>query len=199
VALPTAASSARLPLPPSITFAASPCCASMIIASYLVTWWALSFVSCGPTVAQLVGHIGLELRNVVANYRFERWERFAGIQPNICGRSCANSEHCKPPSACVDRTKFVAPASGRARIFSKNRERGRTLRRHRREAPPKIFVVRCSLPCNPLVGVIHAPWERTDQRRAAGGPSHLTPRRSSHTRIFGTRRRLAPVGVPSVR
>src|ERR1700704_2741147 len=29
----------------------------------------------------------------------------------ICGRSCANSGHCKPLCACVDRTKFVAPAS----------------------------------------------------------------------------------------
>jgi hypothetical protein len=45
----------------------------------------------------------------------------------ICGRSCANSGHCKPLCACVDRTKFVAPASGRARIFSKNRLVGRRL------------------------------------------------------------------------
>src|SRR5947208_15096831 len=29
----------------------------------------------------------------------------------ICGRSCVNSGHCKPLCACVDRTKFVAPAS----------------------------------------------------------------------------------------
>jgi hypothetical protein len=29
----------------------------------------------------------------------------------ICGRSCANSGHCKPLCACVDRTKFVASAS----------------------------------------------------------------------------------------
>src|SRR3977135_4470714 len=29
----------------------------------------------------------------------------------ICGRSCANSGHCKPLCACVDRTKFVAPVS----------------------------------------------------------------------------------------
>jgi hypothetical protein len=27
-------------------------------------------------------HVGLELRNVAANYLFERWHRFAGIQPN---------------------------------------------------------------------------------------------------------------------
>jgi hypothetical protein len=30
----------------------------------------------------------------------------------ICGRSCANSGHCKPLCAYVDRTKFVAPESG---------------------------------------------------------------------------------------
>ena len=29
----------------------------------------------------LAGHAGLELRNVVANYPFERSHRFAGIQP----------------------------------------------------------------------------------------------------------------------
>ena len=29
-----------------------------------------------------VGHVRLELRNVDANYRFERSHRFAGIQPN---------------------------------------------------------------------------------------------------------------------
>jgi hypothetical protein len=29
----------------------------------------------------------------------------------ICGRSCANSGHCKPLCACVDRTKFVAPVA----------------------------------------------------------------------------------------
>ena len=28
-----------------------------------------------------------------------------------CGRGCANWEHCKPLCACVDRTKFIAPAS----------------------------------------------------------------------------------------
>ena len=33
----------------------------------------------------------------------------------------------------------------------------------------------------------------------SGGSSHLTPRRSSHTRILGTRRRRAPVGAPSTR
>jgi hypothetical protein len=30
----------------------------------------------------VAGHAGLELRNVAANYRFERSHRFAGIQPN---------------------------------------------------------------------------------------------------------------------
>src|SRR6266478_6617807 len=30
----------------------------------------------------LAGHVGLELRNVDANYPFERLHRFAGIQPN---------------------------------------------------------------------------------------------------------------------
>jgi hypothetical protein len=30
----------------------------------------------------VAGHEGLELRNVVANYPFERSHRFAGIQPN---------------------------------------------------------------------------------------------------------------------
>jgi hypothetical protein len=36
----------------------------------------------------------------------------------IGGRSCANSGHCKPLCACVDRTKFVAAGvRGRARFF----------------------------------------------------------------------------------
>jgi len=30
----------------------------------------------------VAGHVGLELRNVDANYPFERSHRFAGIQPN---------------------------------------------------------------------------------------------------------------------
>jgi hypothetical protein len=30
----------------------------------------------------MAGHVGLELRNVDTNYRFERSHRFAGIQPN---------------------------------------------------------------------------------------------------------------------
>ena len=30
----------------------------------------------------MAGHVGLELRNVDANYPFERSHRFAGIQPN---------------------------------------------------------------------------------------------------------------------
>ena len=30
----------------------------------------------------MAGHVGLELRNVEANYPFERSHRFAGIQPN---------------------------------------------------------------------------------------------------------------------
>src|SRR5215510_9210810 len=35
-----------------------------------------------PPVDWLAGHVGLELRNVDANYPFERSHRFAGIQPN---------------------------------------------------------------------------------------------------------------------
>src|SRR5215813_7033643 len=31
----------------------------------------------------VAGHAGLELRNVVANYPFERSHRFAGIQPKL--------------------------------------------------------------------------------------------------------------------
>jgi hypothetical protein len=34
----------------------------------------------------LAGHVGLELRNVDANYPFERSHRFAGIQPNFRGK-----------------------------------------------------------------------------------------------------------------
>src|SRR6516164_11028506 len=36
-----------------------------------------------PPVDWLAGHVGLELRNVVANYPFERSHRFAGIQPKL--------------------------------------------------------------------------------------------------------------------
>src|SRR5215472_15417518 len=38
-----------------------------------VSWWR---PDC------LAGHVGLELRNVVANYAFEKSRRFAGNQPN---------------------------------------------------------------------------------------------------------------------
>ena len=31
----------------------------------------------------VAGHVGLELRNVVANYPFERSHKFAGIQPKL--------------------------------------------------------------------------------------------------------------------
>jgi hypothetical protein len=36
----------------------------------------------------------------------------------ICGRSCANSGHCKPLCACVDRTKFVAAGVRGRAVFS---------------------------------------------------------------------------------
>ena len=55
----------------------------------------------------------------------------------ICGRSCANSGHCKPLCACVDRTKFVAPASvGGPEFFcgvcadAENQQKGLALQRH---------------------------------------------------------------------
>src|SRR6266511_5693304 len=46
----------------------------------------------------VAGHVRLELRNVVANYPFERSHRFAGIQPNSGRRdhsrlSCAEGIH----------------------------------------------------------------------------------------------------------
>ena len=45
-----------------------------------VSWWRQDW---------LAGHVRLELRNVVANYPFERSHRFAGIQPNSGHRDCS--------------------------------------------------------------------------------------------------------------
>jgi Protein of unknown function (DUF2778) len=54
----------------------------------------------------MAGHVRLELRNVVANYPFERSHRFAGIQPNSghrdCSRlSCGGGETQPGPSARI--------------------------------------------------------------------------------------------------
>jgi hypothetical protein len=62
---------------------------------------ALSYADLERTCSQrrdcLAGHEGLELRNVAANYPFERAHRFAGTQPNSGDRdysrlSCAAGE-----------------------------------------------------------------------------------------------------------
>ena len=56
----------------------------------------------------------------------------------ICGRSCANSGHCKPLCACVDRTKFVAPASvGGPEFFCGSRPTKELHRRDRRVQAPQ--------------------------------------------------------------
>ena len=52
----------------------------------------------------MAGHVGLELRNVDANYPLERSHRFAGIQPN-CGRRDYS------PSSCDGGSLRLAPES----------------------------------------------------------------------------------------
>src|SRR6516164_5004539 len=69
-----------------------------------VSWWR---PDC------LAGHVGLELRNVVAKYPFERSRRFPGVQPNSGHRdysrlSCGVEETPLGPSA-----RMSAAACGR--------------------------------------------------------------------------------------
>jgi hypothetical protein len=46
---------------------------------------------CAQRPHCLAGHVGLELRNVVANYPFESSHRFAGIQPKPGDRDYSRS------------------------------------------------------------------------------------------------------------
>jgi hypothetical protein len=48
----------------------------------------------------VAGHIGLELKNVPANYRFEMLHRFAGIEPNSLA-----TETCL---TCGEREQFAS-------------------------------------------------------------------------------------------
>jgi hypothetical protein len=60
----------------------------MIIASSLVTWWALLFVSCGPTIAQSVGVFDFELidtslEGAIRDARPDEQERLARLSDQL--------------------------------------------------------------------------------------------------------------------
>ena len=60
----------------------------MIIRSYLVTLWALLFVSCGPTVAQSVAVFDFELidtslEGAIRGTRLDEQERLAGLSDQL--------------------------------------------------------------------------------------------------------------------
>src|SRR5262249_44527996 len=61
---------------------------SMIIRSYLVTLWAVLFVSCGPTVAQSVAVFDFELidtslKGAIRGARFDEQERLARLSDQL--------------------------------------------------------------------------------------------------------------------
>jgi hypothetical protein len=62
-------------------------------------------------LAQLPGKLGRTARGKGLDHYAPTSARHRVDHGTICGRSCANSGHYKPLCACVDRTKFVAPAS----------------------------------------------------------------------------------------
>jgi hypothetical protein len=60
----------------------------------------------------VAGHAGLELRNVVANYPFERSHRFAGIQPNLGHRDYSRLS-CGVSSGGIDREQGIGKGGNR--------------------------------------------------------------------------------------
>ena len=58
----------------------------------------------------MAGHVGLELRNVVANYPFERSHRFAGIQPNLGHRDYSRAAALGDTQLVLDLSRRLARA-----------------------------------------------------------------------------------------
>jgi len=58
----------------------------------------------------VAGHAGLELRNVVANYPFERSHRFAGIQPNLGHRDYSRAAALGDTQLVLDLSRRLARA-----------------------------------------------------------------------------------------
>src|SRR5262249_23927330 len=81
----------------------------------MCSWWRPDCVA---------GHVRFELRNVVANYPFERSHRFAGIQPNSGPR-----DHSRLSCSAGIRSSGL----GSAGIFSKRSARTLAIIRRRRE------------------------------------------------------------------
>ena len=58
----------------------------------------------------VAGHVKLELRNVVANYPFERSHRFAGIQPNLGHRDYSRAAALGDTQLVLDLSRRLARA-----------------------------------------------------------------------------------------
>ena len=76
---------------------------SAVVGAYVLSW-------ARPDCVAGVG--GLELRNVVANYPFERSHRFPGIQPNSGRRDCSrlSCDGGRRSSGLVSRGRMLALA-----------------------------------------------------------------------------------------
>jgi hypothetical protein len=72
----------------------------------------------------LAGHVGLELRNVVANYPFESSRGFPGSEPN-----CGHGDHSRLSCSAGMRSSGL----GSAGVFSKRSARTLAITRRRRE------------------------------------------------------------------
>jgi hypothetical protein len=82
----------------------------------------------------VAGHVRFELRNVAANYLFERWHRFAGIQSNPGQRDYSRL------SCGAGDTQLRAGSAG---IFSERSARTLALVGRRREGTnwPRLFPI----------------------------------------------------------
>jgi hypothetical protein len=58
----------------------------------------------------MAGHVGLELRNVVANYPIERSHRFAEIQPNLGHRDYSRAAALGDTQLVLDLSRRLARA-----------------------------------------------------------------------------------------
>ena len=58
----------------------------------------------------MAGHVGLELRNVAANYPFERSHRFAEIQPNLGHRDYSRAAALGDTQLVLDLSRRLARA-----------------------------------------------------------------------------------------
>src|SRR6185437_3836476 len=87
-----------------------------------------NFANRTSPTERLPGHVRLELRNVVANYPFERSHRFAGIQPNLGHRDYSRaaapgicrSAQCYHPAGVLAQTLVIDLCSLRRRAHCGN-------------------------------------------------------------------------------